>query len=148
MTLAIASDHGGVALKAVILQALNSWGVACEDLGTNSETSCDYPDFAHRLAVGVEDGTYERGILVCGTGIGMSIAANRHPGVRAAAVSDTFSARLSREHNHSNVLCLGQRVVGPGLALDIVKAWLDAAVDQDPRHLGRLRKINPLRDAT
>lgn len=140
-TLAIASDHGGLRLKAVLVQALKDWGVPCEDLGTHTERSCDYPDYAHELARGVAEGRFERGVLVCGTGIGMSIAANRHAGVRAAVVSDTFSARMAREHNNANVLCMGERVVGPGLALEILRVWLDASADSDPRHARRVAKI-------
>jgi ribose 5-phosphate isomerase B len=140
-TLAIASDHGGLQLKAALCRALASWGVAFEDLGTSSEASCDYPDFAHKAADGVQKGRYDKAVLVCGTGVGMSIAANKHPGVRAAVVSDPFSARMAREHNHANVLCLGQRVVGEGLALMILRTWLDAEPDRDPRHVRRIDKL-------
>ncbi|MBI5531756.1 MAG: ribose 5-phosphate isomerase B [Deltaproteobacteria bacterium] len=139
--LAIASDHGGFKLKAALCKALDGWGVAIDDLGVDSTASADYPDYAHKLSSGIQQGRYSLGVLVCGTGIGMSIAANKHPGVRAAAVSDPYSARMSREHNHANVLCLGERVVGEGLALLIVRTWLDAAPDQDPRHLRRIDKL-------
>jgi ribose 5-phosphate isomerase B len=141
IALAIASDHGGFKLKSALVKALVAWGVAVDDLGTDSASSCDYPDFAHTLATGIHTGRWQLGVLVCGTGVGMSIAANKHPGVRAAVVSDTFSARMSREHNHANVLCLGERVVGEGLALDILRSWLDAAASDDPRHLRRIAKI-------
>jgi len=140
-TLAIASDHGGFHLKAAVMKALSSWGIAYEDLGTHDTSSCDYPDYAHLVAKGIEEGRYDRGILICGTGIGISMAANRHPGIRAALVTDTFSARMSRAHNNSNVLCMGGRVVGEGLALDLVKIWLDTAVEEDPRHVRRIAKI-------
>lgn len=140
--IAIASDHGGFKLKSALANALAEWGLSVEDLGTHSEASCDYPDYAHALARGVAEGRFPRGVLICGTGIGVSIAANRHPGVRAAVVSDTFSARMAREHNDANVLCMGARVVGEGLALDILKAWLDARPDPDPRHLRRVAKID------
>jgi ribose 5-phosphate isomerase B len=139
--LAIASDHGGFTLKAALCEALRTWGVEFDDLGVDSASSCDYPDFAHKLASGIQQGRFSQGVLVCGTGIGMSIAANRHPGVRAAVVSEPYSARMSREHNHANVLCLGQRVVGEGLALLILRTWLDAEPDNDPRHLRRIDKI-------
>lgn len=140
-TLAIASDHGGFLLKTALCRALASWGIVFEDLGTDSQASCDYPDFAHKVAEGVRLSRYDRAVLVCGTGIGMAIAANKHPAVRAAVVSDPFSARMAREHNHANVLCLGQRVVGEGLAVMILRAWLDAQPDQDPRHLRRIDKL-------
>ncbi len=139
--IAIASDHGGFHLKAVLVKAMNEWGLAVEDLGTHTDASCDYPDYAHALARAVSQGRFQRGVLICGTGIGMSITANRHPGVRAAAVSDTFSARMAREHNDANVLCMGERVVGQGLALEILKAWLDGRPDPDARHVRRVAKI-------
>lgn len=142
MLIAIASDHGGVRLKKSLVKALESWGIEVCDLGTHDDASCDYPDYAHQLACGLEQGHYELGVLICGTGVGMSIAANRHPSVRAAVVSDTFSARLCREHNHANVLCMGERVVGIGLAQDILQAWLHATPDTDPRHMRRIDKIN------
>jgi len=141
--IAIASDHGGFKLKAVLARALSEWGMSVEDLGTHSEASCDYPDYAHALARAVADRRFDRGVLICGTGVGVSIAANRHAGVRAAVVSDTYSARMAREHNDANVLCMGARVVGDGLALDILKVWLDARSDPDPRHLRRVAKIEP-----
>jgi ribose 5-phosphate isomerase B len=140
--LAIASDHGGFALKSALVQALSRWGVAFEDIGTHDAASCDYPDQAHTLAHGIADGRFDRGVLICGTGIGMSIAANRHAHVRAAAVSDAYSARMSREHNDANVLCMGERVVGVGLAVDILRVWLDTEPDPDPRHARRVAGIN------
>lgn len=142
--LAIASDHGGFQLKAVVVDALKAWGIAHEDLGTHDTNSCDYPDYAHLVATGIQEGRFDRGILICGTGIGISIAANRHHGIRAALVTDAFSARLSREHNDSNVLCLGGRVVGDGLALDLVKVWLETKADDGPRHARRLAQIDLL----
>ena len=140
--LAIASDHGGFALKSALVQALSRWGTAFEDLGSHDTSSCDYPDKAHALAHGIADGRFDRGVLICGTGIGMSIAANRHPHVRAAVVSDTYSARMAREHNDANVLCMGERVVGVGLAVDILRIWLDTDSDPDTRHARRVAKIN------
>lgn len=141
----IASDHGGFQLKGAVVRALRNWAIDFEDLGPYSPDACDYPDYAHELAHGFETNRFSLGILICGTGIGMSIAANRHSALRAAVVSDCFSARMAREHNHANVLCLGARVVGEGLALAIVRAWLDATPDTDPRHLRRLAKLDPPR---
>jgi ribose 5-phosphate isomerase B len=140
MKLAIASDHGGVHLKATLVDLLKKEGHAVEDLGTHEDKSVDYPDFAHALATLVTDGKVERGILVCGSGVGMSIAANRHKSVRAVVCSETYSAKMSRQHNDANVLCLGERVVGPGLAWDIVKIWLDEKAEGD-RHAKRREKI-------
>lgn len=144
LRLVIASDHGGVRLKGELVALLRERkDVTLEDLGTNSADSVDYPDYAHRMAKAILDGTFERGILVCGTGVGMSIAANRHRGIRAVVCSDTYTAKLSRDHNDSNVLCIGERVVGPGLAWDIVQAWLDAPASQNERHARRRDKIEP-----
>jgi ribose 5-phosphate isomerase B len=129
----IASDHGGFRLKGELLPLLRDRaGLVVEDLGTTSEASTDYPDYAHKLA---------HGILVCGTGIGMSIAANRHQGIRCVVCSDTYTAKLSRQHNDTNILAIGERVLGKGLAWDIVTAWLDEPADMDPRHARRREKI-------
>ena len=135
----IASDHGGFRLKNEIKEHLKTKGIDAEDLGCYTSESCDYPDFAHRLAYKItENGG--KGILVCGTGIGMSIAANRHVGIRASHCTDTFSARMTRMHNDSNVLCLGERITGTGLALDIVDVWLRTDFEGG-RHLHRIEKI-------
>jgi len=142
-TLAIACDHGGLRLKTALKSELASHGFDVVDLGTNDETSVDYPDYAHQAATGVLAGTYSRAILVCGTGVGMAIAANRHPGIRAVNCSDTYTAKMSRSHNASNVLTLGERVVGPSLAWDIVEAWLGTEASTDPRHARRVAKIEP-----
>ena len=120
----IGSDHGGFDLKKVIIDHLMQKGYQVEDLGTHTSESCDYPIFAKKVAEAVLETGY-KGILVCGTGIGMSIAANRFNGVRASHCTDTFSARMTRMHNNSNILCLGQRITGVGLALDIVDVWLN-----------------------
>ncbi|PIE05725.1 MAG: ribose 5-phosphate isomerase B [Sorangium cellulosum] len=141
--LAIASDHGGYALKSALIEAFLQDAIAFEDLGTHDASSCDYPDFAHAMARGLEEGKYDCGVLICGTGIGMSIAANRHNHVRAAVVSDTYSAKMARLHNDANVLCMGERVVGPGLAYDIVRIWLNTTKDPNERHARRVAKINP-----
>ncbi len=138
--LAIASDHAGFGLKESLKQALTRWGVAFEDLGTHSEASIDYPDFAHALASGVATGRYSRGVLVCGTGLGMCMAANRHQGVRAATCTEAFAARMTRQHNDANVLCLGSRITGPGLAEEILKTFLDTSFEGG-RHAGRVTKI-------
>ncbi|MBX3258673.1 MAG: ribose 5-phosphate isomerase B [Labilithrix sp.] len=144
MRIGIASDHGGFRLKSELLPVLRGRaGASVEDLGTTSEASTDYPDYAHRLAAAILEGELDRGILVCGTGVGMSIAANRHAGIRCVVCSDTYTARLSRQHNDTNVLALGERVVGRGLAVDIVTAWLDEGADADPRHARRREKIEP-----
>ena len=141
--IALGCDHAGVQLKAQIAEYLASRGVAYKDYGTYDESSCDYPDYAQKVGEAVVGGEAERGILVCGTGVGISIAANKVEGVRAALCSDTFTARMSREHNDANVLCLGARVVGAGLATDVVGAWLDAAF-AGGRHQGRVDKISAL----
>jgi ribose 5-phosphate isomerase B len=138
--IAIASDHAGFALKEALKLALEKWGVRFEDLGTNSEASTDYPDFARALAHGVVAGKYRLGVLVCGTGLGMAMAANRHRGVRAAPCTDAYAARMTRQHNDANVLCLGSRIVGVGVAEDILKSFLDATFEGG-RHAGRVAKI-------
>ena len=122
----IGSDHAGYELKLKVIAHLQERGIEAIDVGTYSTDSCDYPDFAHAVCKNVQDGVTELGILVCGTGIGMSMAANKHKGIRAAACSDTFSARLTRMHNDANVLCFGERVVGMGLAFDLVDNFIDA----------------------
>ncbi len=125
----IGSDHAGYTLKCKIIVHLRECGVDTVDVGTHSTESCDYPEFAHAVCKNIQEGVTELGILVCGTGIGMSIAANKHRGIRAAACSDTFSARLTRLHNNANVLCIGERVVGEGLACDLVDAFLEAGFE-------------------
>lgn len=126
MKIGIGSDHGGFALKAQIIAHLNREGFEVVDIGNHGESSVDYPDYAAKLCEAIEAGDFERGILICGTGIGMSMAANRYRHIRAALCHESFSARMSREHNNSNVLCLGGRVLGAELAKDIVHTWLHA----------------------
>lgn len=139
--IALAADHGGYALKAALVAHLQTRGLAVLDLGTeNAETSVDYPDYAARLAAALADGRAERGILVCGTGIGISIAANRYTGVRCALVHDVTTARLCREHNDANVLALGGRVVGVEVAKHCVDTFLATAF-AGGRHRGRLAKL-------
>lgn len=145
MKIAIGSDHGGVGLKSEILSYLQGKGVQVKDFGTNSTESCDYPDYAVTVAEAVANKEYELGILICGTGIGISIAANKVPGIRAALCSDTFSAHATREHNDANILALGARVVGSGLALDIVDAFLNAKFEGD-RHINRINKIKAIEE--
>lgn len=142
MPIVIASDHGGYELKTELEKALKARGLEVEDLGCHSAESVDYPDYAHRLAEAVAEGRFELGVLVCGTGIGVSIVANRHRGVRAALCSDTFSARMARAHNDANVLCLGGRVLGVGLATDVLLAFLDGSFEGG-RHGRRVAAMEP-----
>ena len=140
MKIAIGCDHGGFQLKAAVMQYLADKGYAYEDFGTFSEESCDYPDIAIKVAEEVAAGKYDKGILICGTGIGMSLAANKVHGIRAALCGDTYSARVSRAHNNANVLCLGERVIGEHLALDIVDIWLKTGFEGG-RHKRRVDMI-------
>lgn len=145
MRIAVASDHGGFRLKQEVINYLGLAGYEFEDLGTYSADSVDYPDFARAVAEAVRSGEFDRGIILCGTGIGVCIAANKVPGIRAALCHDTFSARAAREHNDANVLTMGERVIGPGLARDIVAAWL-AAEFQGGRHARRVAKITAIEE--
>ena len=135
----IGSDHGGFKLKQEIIKYLNELGHHVQDCGCYSEESCDYPDIAQQVAKEVLK-TGNRAILVCGTGIGMSIAANRFKGIRASHCTDTFTARMTRMHNNSNILCLGERITGTGLALDIVEIWLNTEFEGG-RHERRINKL-------
>ena len=139
---AIGSDHAGVGLKHTLREALQVAGHTVLDMGTNGPESVDYPDFANAVAAAVLDGRARFGVLVCGTGIGISIAANRHAGIRCALVHDVTGARLSREHNDANVLALGARVIGPEVALDALHAFL-ATRFAGGRHERRVRKLTP-----
>jgi ribose 5-phosphate isomerase B len=138
--IAIASDHAGVDLKARIVELVGEIGRDVRDLGPADRTSVDYPDFAHAVAKAVASGEAERGILICGTGIGMSLAANRHPRVRAALCHDAFTAEMARCHNDANVLCLGARSTGPGVAEQVVRIFLDTPFEGG-RHQRRVEKI-------
>lgn len=140
LSIAIGCDHGGFELKQKVMEHLKSRNIEFKDFGTFSKDSCDYPIYARAVAEAVADGCYKRGIIICGTGIGVSIVANKVKGIRASLCSDTFSARLTRMHNDSNILCVGERVVGAGLALDIVDAWLDAEFEGG-RHQRRIDMI-------
>ena len=143
MKIAIGCDHGAFRLKNEIIEFLNSENYEVKDFGTYSEESCDYPDITLPVAEAVVNKEYDFGILVCGTGIGIGIAANKVPGVRAALCSDTFSAHATREHNNANILTMGQRVVGTGLALDIVKTFLNTEFEGE-RHQKRIDKISEI----
>ena len=143
MRVAIGSDHGGFNLKSEIINYFKEANIAYHDFGTYSTDSVDYPDFAAAVAGAVVGGEFKRGILCCGTGIGVSIAANKVPGIRAALCHDTFSARMASEHNMANIITLGERVIGPGLARDIVVAWLGTEF-AGGRHARRLEKITAL----
>lgn len=143
MILALGSDHGGFQLKETIKKHLDETGFTYRDFGTYSLESVDYPDIAQAVAKAVTDGECEKGIIICGTGIGISIAANKVKGIRAALCHDVFSAQMSREHNDANILAMGERVIGPGLALMIVDTWL-AANFAGGRHGRRVEKITAL----
>lgn len=137
MNIAVGCDHGGFALKQVICTLLAEMGHQVNDVGCASEASVDYPEFADKVCMALQGGSSERGILICGTGIGMSMAANRHRHIRAALCHESLTARLSREHNDANVLCLGARVLGEAIALDIVRAWVSTEF-AGGRHLRRI----------
>ena len=139
--IAIASDHGGFQLKKAIMAHLDKRGLEYKDFGAYDEASCDYPDYAKPVAQAVVDGVCDKGIIICGTGIGVSITANKFKGIRCALCTDCFSAQATREHNDANVLALGARVVGEGLALMIVDTFLDTPFSNDERHIRRISKI-------
>ncbi len=141
--IAIASDHGGFDLKVSIIAHLLNTGWEVDDLGPHSGDSVDYPDFGIKLAEEVAEKKVERGIVICGTGIGMSIVVNRYPGIRGTLCSDVFTAKLCREHNDSNILVMGGRVIGKGLAAEIVNTWLNTPFEGG-RHQRRLDKINQI----
>lgn len=143
----VGADHGGVELKDSIKKHLKEKGYEVVDVGTNSKDSCDYPVYAHRLCKKLQDGEAPLGILVCGTGLGMSIAANKHKGIRAACCSDTFSARMTRVHNDANVLCLGGRVLGDALALELVDNFISAEFEGG-RHERRVGMLSDIENGT
>ena len=144
MKIAIACDHGALALKNRIKVALQEKGHEVTDFGTNSLDSCDYPDFVEPAAKAVVAGDCERGIVLCSTGIGVSIAANKIDGIRCALLSDVMSARMTREHNDTNVMAIGAGVVGQMLALEIIDTWLGTAFSQGDRHQRRIDKMMAL----
>ena len=141
----IASDHGGLETKTALVVSLKAAGVDVEDLGTMTEDSVDYPDFAALVATAVSKGDADRGILVCGTGIGISIAANKFPGVRAAVIHDDFTAKMSKQHNDANVIALGGRVLTPEQACKLVNIWQTTDYEGG-RHQRRLDKITRLEE--
>jgi ribose 5-phosphate isomerase B len=139
----IASDHGGFDLKANIILFLSELGYELSDMGPENSNSVDYPDYGLKIAQAITKNKISRGIVICGTGIGMSIVVNRFPGIRGSLCSDAFTAKLSREHNDSNILIMGGRIIGHGLAKEIVKVWLNTRFEGG-RHQKRLDKINQL----
>jgi ribose 5-phosphate isomerase B len=141
MKIAIGSDHGGYELKQELLATLESEGHDFKDFGAFSKESVDYPDIARDVSRSVASGEYDRGILICGTGVGMCMTANKVPGIRAVLATDEYTAKMSREHNDSNVLTLGGRVLGPELAKEIVRVWLTTEFSNEPRHRRRVDKI-------
>lgn len=138
--IAIACDHGGVELKPAVVEFLKENGYDVVDFGCDGTASVDYPDYAVPASKAVANGECDLGILICGTGIGMSLCANKVKGIRAACCSDTFSARMTRMHNDANILCFGARVVGAGLALDMVKLFVETEFEGG-RHVGRIEKV-------
>ena len=142
--IAIGCDHAGFAIKGAVIDHIKNRGFEPVDVGTYSTDSCHYPTYASAVCEKILGGECELGILICGTGIGMSIAANKHKGIRAACCSDTFSARLTREHNDANVLCFGERVCGVGLAIDLVDAFLDAEYLNNGNHVTRVAMLKKI----
>lgn len=143
MTIAIGNDHAGYALKVKLLEMLQAKGYEFTDYGCFSADRYDYPDAAEAVANAIVEGKHERGILICGSGIGISIAANKVPGIRAAACQTHFAAKYSRQHNDANILCLGERITGPGEACEMVEAWLEGT-PEGGRHQGRIDKIHAI----
>ncbi|MFO7946582.1 MAG: ribose 5-phosphate isomerase B [Armatimonadota bacterium] len=144
MKIAVGFDHGGIVLRETVIRTLKSLGHEVVDFGTDSEASVDYPDYAEKVARAVVSGECDRGFLACGTGLGMSIAANKIPGCYAARVTDCYSAKMAAEHNGANVLCTGGRVVGTDMAAMLVETYLSAVVDHAPRHQRRREKVMSL----
>ena len=142
--IALACDHGGFELMRVVKAYLSAGGLEYQDFGTLSEESCDYPEIAARAAAAIAEGKCDLGILICGTGVGMSIAANKIPGIRAALCSDCFTAEMSRHHNNANVLTIGARVIGTGLALRVIEAFLSTGFEEGGRHSRRVDMLNAL----
>ncbi len=139
--IALGSDHGGYGLKQEVIKHLEERGIEYKDYGCYSEESCDYPIYGKKVAEAVAGGECEFGIIICGTGIGISISANKVPGIRAALCHDCFSAQATREHNNANILAMGARVIGPGLALKIVDIFLDTPFSNEERHVRRISMI-------
>jgi ribose 5-phosphate isomerase B len=146
MKIAIGGDHAGFTLKQHLVELIKKWGHEVNDLGAFNTEPSDYPDFAKSVGMAVQKGEAERGLIVCGSGIGACVAANKLKGIRAALISDTYSARQGVDHDDVNVLCLGGRVVGPALAEEIVKAFLAAKFSGEERHLRRLNKVKAMEE--
>lgn len=139
--IAIGSDHAGYLLKQIIIQYLEQNNLSYKDYGCYSEQSCDYPVYAKKVANAIVDGECDKGILICGTGIGISIAANKIKGIRAALCHDCFSAQACREHNNANIIAMGSRVIGSGLAVKVVEEFLNTEFSNDKRHIDRINQI-------
>lgn len=139
--IAIGSDHAGYSLKQIIIQYLEQNNLSYKDYGCYSEQSCDYPVYAKKVANAIVDGECDKGILICGTGIGISIAANKVKGIRAALCHDCFSAQACREHNNANIIAMGSRVIGSGLAVKVVEEFLNTEFSNDKRHIDRINQI-------
>ena len=139
--IAIACDHGGFALKQEVMKHLTERGLEFKDFGTDSDKSCDYPVYAKYVTDAITSGECQRGILICGTGIGMSMAANKVAGIRAALCCDCFSAKATREHNNANIICIGARTTGPDLALMIIDTFLDTEFSNEERHIRRISML-------
>ena len=146
MKIAIGCDHGGINLKPALTEYLDKKGFEDKDFGTFTAESCDYNDYAEAVGKAVANGEFDRGILICGTGIGMSIVANKIKGVRCAHCHDVFSAKMTRLHNDANVIAMGERVIGAGLMVEIVDAFLSTEFSGEMRHLRRVNKIKALED--
>ena len=146
MKVAIGCDHGGINLKPVLIEYLNKKGIEYKDFGTFSKESCDYIDYALPVCNAVKKGECDKGILICGTGIGMSITANKIKGIRCGHCHDVFSAKMTRLHNDANVLAMGERVIGPGLMVEIVDAFLSTGFSNEERHVRRIEKIKKVED--
>lgn len=144
LKIAISSDHGGNTLRKEIMGLLEELGFEYEDFGPKDNSSVDYPDYAQPVSEGVAAGKFDKGILICGTGIGMSIAANKVKGIRCALCNDPLSAKLTREHNDSNVLAMGQRIIGEELMKEIVRVWMNTEFSHDERHQRRIDKVSAL----
>lgn len=145
-TIAIGCDHAGPALKRLLAEGLRAAGYGVLDMGTHDDTRVDYPDIAHAVCAAVEEGRAQRGVLVCGSGVGMSIAANRHPGIRCAVAGEVETARLCREHNDANVIAMGARLIDAATAQEILRVFL-ATPFEGGRHVQRLAKLSPVAKA-
>ncbi|MCS6950765.1 MAG: ribose 5-phosphate isomerase B [Armatimonadota bacterium] len=144
MIIGLGADHAGYYLKNIVRSYLQQQGITVRDFGTHTDSPCDYPDFALMVANAVAQGECDLGILICGTGVGMSISANKVRGIRAAHAQDPVTARLARQHNDANVLCMGGRIIGAELAMEIVSAFLNASFTDEERHVRRVNKVNML----